>query len=320
MYRIMNAVSEEHCLRPFASCEEFRAMFASAGCDGVEVIRDGEDERKIVLPEYVIGCHLMFYSDWVDYYRGNEERLRWKFGSREVLEQYYGPGGVDGLISRFSADMDYAERMGAKYAVFHVSDVSLDECFSYRWEHTDKEVIDASCELLNTLLRGKNYSFELLLENLWWKGFSFTDPAMTEYMLSNVNYPRLGIMLDTGHLMNSNPDIRSQAEGCRYIEKMLDAHGELCKYIRGMHLHQSVSGEYLKQALKNIPPHDSDFFRYFASCYTHVLQIDTHRPFTAPEASDMVQRIAPEYLVHELSESDIQEKIRLVRAQNALIK
>ena len=34
----------------------------------------------------------------------------------------------------------------------------------------------------------------------------------------------------------------------------------------------------------------------------------------------VVERIAPEYLVHELSESDMEEKIRLVRAQNALIR
>ncbi len=35
----------------------------------------------------------------------------------------------------------------------------------------------------------------------------------TEYLLSHIHYPRVGIMVDTGHLMNTNWKIRSQWEG-----------------------------------------------------------------------------------------------------------
>ena len=34
--------------------------------------------------------------------------------------------------------------MGARYVVFHVSDVSVEEGFTYHWRHTHEEVIDAA--------------------------------------------------------------------------------------------------------------------------------------------------------------------------------
>ena len=46
-------------------------------------------------------------------------------------------------------------RLGAEYVVFHVSDVSMEECFTYRFSHTNNQVIDAALELINELLPGK---------------------------------------------------------------------------------------------------------------------------------------------------------------------
>ena len=319
MLRSINAVSETQSLAPYRDREDLRAYIASCGVDGLEVIRCGEEERQLVQPDMVVGVHLIFYSDWVDFWRGDEARLRYKFGSREVMEQMYLCAEREGFVAQFRADMDWAQRMGAKYAVFHVSDVSIDEGWTYRWEHTDKEVIDASCELLNLLTDGRDYDFELLLENLWWKGFSFTDPALTEYMLDHVHYPKKGLLLDTGHLMNTNTAIRSQAEGCDYICRCLDAHGSLCRYIRGVHLHQSVSGAYVEEAVKHPPAHDPDYFRSFAASYKHIQTIDTHKPFSDPAIRPVIERIDPAYLTHELSARDREEKRAFTLAQNALL-
>lgn len=319
MYRLMNFVSEDRSMEEYADSDELRKYYTSCGCDGLEVIRCGEDTRKIVKEDMVIGCHLMFYSDWVDFWNGNRERLLYKFGSMDVVKALYGTLSREEYAAALRADMDYAEKMGAKYAVFHVSDVSVDEGYTYRWEHTDKEVIDASCELLNTAMRGRDYSFELLLENLWWKGFSMTDPHMTDYMLEHIDYPKKGIMLDTGHLMNANLDIKTQSEGCDFIRRCIKEHGETAGLIRGLHLHQSVSGEYVKRAIKDPPAHESDYFGSFAKAYGHILKIDTHKPFASPAARALVEDIAPKYLVHELSAANSREKAELTREQNRLV-
>lgn len=123
--------------------------------------------------------------------------------------------------------------MGAKYVVFHVSDVSPEETLAYRRFHTDEAVIDASAELLNLLFHGKTYPFELLLENLWWPGLTLTSPAMTERLLAAVQYKKAGLLLDTGHLFNTNPALADEAACLAFAHAMLDAHGSLASAIRG---------------------------------------------------------------------------------------
>ena len=311
MYTLINTVSENQILSEFASPAELKAFYRACHADGVEYIRSGNDDRGIIQPGMAIGCHLLFYTDWVDFWRGNTPELMRKFGSAKVVESVYMSKNRDQFIDQFREDMDYAEKMGVKYAVFHVSDVSIEEGYTYRWLHTDKEVIDAAAELINLLTDGKNYSFELLFENLWWKGFSMADPDLTRYMLDQIHYEKKGIMLDTGHLMNTNRALRNQDEACDYIHQCLDAHGYLCRYIRGMHLHQSISGAYVEEAIKHSPPQEPDFYKSFSQAYGHILKIDTHQPFTARGVKDLIARIAPEYLVYELSAPNREKKIEL---------
>lgn len=44
----------------------------------------------------------------------------------------------------------------------------------------------------------------LLFENLWWPGLTLKNPKLVAKLLKNVKHPNLGIMLDLGHLMNTN--------------------------------------------------------------------------------------------------------------------
>jgi hypothetical protein len=316
MRTLINIVSENRSLSEFQSSEDLEAYVRACHAEGVEFIRYGLDDRKILSPRMAVGCHLLFYSDWVDFWRGDHHALLRKFGSHETVRAVYTASNRDEFIAQFKADMDYADRMGVEYVVFHVSDVSLEEGYTYQWEHTDREVIDASAELLNILTDGERYSFKLLLENLWWKGFSMTSSDLTRYMLDQIHYENKGIMLDTGHLMNTNRALTSQEEACVYIHKVLDDHGDLAALIHGVHLHASVSGAYVEASFLNIPPAEPDYFKRFAKAYGHILNIDTHQPFTAPGVGALIARISPDYLVYELSAPDSQKKIELCDLQH----
>ena len=316
MRTLINVVNEKRSLEDFSSSEEFETFYMACHADGVEYIRCGYDDRNIIKPSMAVGCHLIFYSDWVDFWTGNKAALMRKFGSGEIISSVYSAKNRDEFIAQFKEDMEFSEKIGVEYAVFHVSDVSLEEGYTYRWEHTDREVIDASIELLNILTEGEKYSFQLLLENLWWKGFSMTDPYLTEYMLDKLRYENKGIMLDTGHLMNTNLALRSQDEACDYIHRCLDRHGDLCSYIKGVHLHMSITGAYVEEAIKNPPPLDPDYYKSFSQSYEHILKIDTHQPFTAKGVGELIERISPDYLVYELAAQDRQEKIRLCDIQH----
>ena len=270
--------------------------------DGVEGIWDPEDADDSFPPEMLTGCHLIFYPDWLDFYRGNDAELVRKFGSLEALGSIYPGPKPEDLVEAYRQDLARAVRYGAKYVVFHVSDVSQEECWTYRWLHDDYAVLDASLEIINEIVRGVEPTFDFLVENQWWPGFTFTEPDKTDYLLSRIQFSRVGIMLDTGHLMNTNPGIRSQAEGAEYILRQYRAHGELARAVRGLHFHQSVSGDYVRAHVGVYPDSmPKDYLAGFAANYAHVQQIDRHEPWTAPEAGLVVHEIAPRYLTHELA-------------------
>ena len=58
------------------------------------------------------------------------------------------------------------------------------------------------------------------------------------------------------------------------------------------------------------------YLERFAASYRHILNIDTHRPWTDGAVRGLVERIAPDYLVHELCAHDRASRAAAVRRQN----
>jgi len=309
----MAAITEviDQCGGPDGLRETCRTL----GCDGYELIWGGEPIPADLPADLTYGYHLTFYPDWLDFWRGDQDMLVRKYGNRKIWEEFYGgKEGPDTLMEIYRADLERAAALKVPYVVFHVSDISIEEGYTYRWFHTNEEVIDASVSILNDLLSGRDWPFKLLVENQWWPGFTFTDPRETARLIEGIRYGNKGIMLDTGHLMNCNTALRTQKGAAKYIHKMLDRHGELSKLVRGMHLHYSLSGRYVRSHTgflpDGLPPVEESGSR-FGYSYSHILKVDRHQPWTDPAVRDVVARIDPDYLVHELS-ADTWEKRRKV--------
>ncbi len=84
-----------------------------------------------------------------------------------------------------------------------------------------------------------------------------------------------------------------------------------------MHLHQSLSGAYTRAHTGALPePWPEDYLEQYALAYDQVLQIDTHRPWTSPAVRSLVERVEPEWLVHEFSAGTRGERDRAVALQN----
>ena len=288
--------------------------------DGVEGIWGGTDVPADFSKDLLTGYHLTFFPDWLDFYRDDKGALEEKFGSPDAAYRFYGGRGPETLLALYREDLARARGLGARYVVFHVSDVSIEECYTYRWLHTDEEVIDASVEIINLLLKDMPPDFDFLVENQWWPGLTFTEPEKTARLLDGISYARKGILLDTGHLMNTNPRIASQAEGIAYIREMLRRHGDMGRMIRGVHLHQSVSGRYVRGHTGTLPPLPEDYVQRFTASYLHILQIDRHRPWTNPAVSALLEEIDPLYVTHELSARTRQERFRAVRRQTKTLE
>lgn len=303
-------------IAPYGSWNDLSEKLRSLGLDGIEGIVDPSDLDTSFPPSMLTGYHMIFYPDWLDFYRHNESELIRKFGSMETVGQIFQGTGPEDLMKLFRDDLSLALSMHTPYVVFHVSDVSLEEGFTYSWLHTDREVLDGAIEFINELLRGVEPTFDFLVENQWWPGFTFTDPYKTDYLLSGIRYPRTGIMLDTGHLMNTNQKIRTQADGIEYILDMIRLHGDLKNRILGMHFHQSLSGRYVRKTTGKLPESfSSDYLDAYSRYYSHIQRIDRHRPWTDPGCVRILDEVNPLYLTHELSSGPGRSQLAAVRRQ-----
>ena len=318
MKRLMSLPMSGRTLADYGGPAGLEAACRALGCDGMEVVWAGEDLPRDVPQALHTGYHLTFFPDWLDFWRGDRRALTEKFGSEAVWRAFYGgPEGPETLLKWYRADLDRAAAWGAEYVVFHVSDVSVREGYTYRWLHTSREVIDAALEAIGALLAGRAGGPAFLVENQWWPGFTFTDPDLTARLLEGIRYPNKGILLDTGHLMNADLDLETQEEGAAFLHRMLDRHGDLCRAVRGMHLHQSLSGAFVKAHTGALPePWPEDYLEQYALAYDQVLQIDAHLPWTSPAIRSVVERVGPEWLVHELAAEGRGERDRAVRLQS----
>ena len=321
MIQSTNFPLSTYSLQPYGSWEAMSEKVRALGLDGLEVIADLDNLADDIPHSLVTGYHMLFYPDWVDFFRQNKPALIRKFGNLEFAQSFYRCKTPEDLVQVFRNDLALGIRLGAPYMVYHISDSSLEESYTYQWEHTDYEVMDAALEVINEILRGVEPTFDFLVENEWWPGFTFTDSKKTEYLLSRIEYPRVGIMLDTGHLMNTNWKLETQWEGIQYILKMIEEHGELSKHIYGLHFHQSMSGKYCRETVGKVPEDfPLEYLQEYNRNYSHILQIDRHRPWTEEECVRIISRIQPKYLTHEISGAVYRGKTSAIMNQMRVIR
>ncbi len=270
----------------FTSAEDLHRFYTEHGCDGLELMPlpystvEAPDvylppkKCPLIVPGMVTGIHCCCIGDWV-----NQDRKD--------------------LIRHYRKDLDYAMRVGAEYVVFHVVQVDDEEGFTYERKHTDREVVDVAAAFINELLDGQEYSFWFLMENLWWPGLTFLEPEDTRALISQVHYGKKGFMLDTGHYLHTDLELRTQEEAVEALHRMLDRQKDMIPYIKGLHLQQSLTGDYVKEWLQT--PHElpEDPTERFCKVYEHIFRIDKHEPFTAAGVKGLVERIAPMYVTYE---------------------
>lgn len=318
MKTLFNITTSEDDLQRYQDREDLQKM--TADFDGVELMYFGEDRKQIIPREQVVGLHMHFFPYWLDFWNGNEPFLLKEFGKREVWERYYGGKDRNAILDRYRKDLETAKRYGVEYVVFHVSEATIEESFTWNYHHTDEEVVDAAAELLNELFSKEEQSMTLLLENLWQPGLNMTRPEITRRLFDRISFENKGIMLDTGHFLHTNPKLRTQEEGVAYLHQMLDAHGDLCRLIRGVHLHQSLTGEYCEEMMKNPPKMKTDYEERYTQMFFHAYATDRHEPFVCPGVKELVQRIAPEYLTLEFITTDRRQHREFLQRQLEALK
>lgn len=353
MKKLLHMLKNPMRLEQYSS-SELDTLIDKYSLDGFEIITCGEDDSNIMKKEDVVGYHMSFYSYWIDMWEFNPSRLLKEFGNPKTAVEFYGIDYVEfskifsesnwsnlenikkaeiyirhHIIQNYKKNLAEAKTLGSEYIVFHVSNVSIMETFSYQRENTNERIIRACADIINQFMEGEK-DMMLLMENLWWDGLDFLNPKDTLLLYDLVKYPNKGFMLDTGHLLNTNIELRTPEEAINYINDIIDAHRphmDIISAIKGIHLHQSLTGEYVQGSFDKIPTDcyhyeegidGIDFYSKFSKIYAHVLQVDTHMPMYFDGTLELIQKLNPEYLVLELTKQTKEELIPLLDKQNSI--
>ena len=134
---LFNITTSEDDLDRFESSKDLENMLVPH-FDGVELMYYREDKKEIIPKEKVVGYHMHFFPFWMDFWKGNEERLFKEFDTTENWERYYGGSTKDAVVRRYKEDLKYAHLYGAEYVVFHVSEASIEESFTWNYHYSGK--------------------------------------------------------------------------------------------------------------------------------------------------------------------------------------
>ncbi|MDR1247902.1 MAG: TIM barrel protein [Treponema sp.] len=315
---IVNMTTSMHDLERYRDNQDLKQFYRGHGLDGIELYEAGVDEAGVFAADDTVGVHLRYFHDWVGLWRGDTKAVLEEYGARETVERIFGGFSRDAMLETMRKNLKFSRRYSPEYAVFHVSNVTLDQCVTRKAPYSDEEVIEAAIEVLNALFRGSNDDCILLLENLWWTGLKMDKPELTRRLLDGIEYRRKGIMLDLGHLLHTNTALRSLDEGIDYIHRVLDRHDDL-GFVKGVHLHQTLSGEYAESIMRNPLKLEGSYFDKVMALQEHVYRIDNHKPFLSKRIGTVLERLNPDYLVLEFISSSREELSRFITDQKELL-
>ena len=317
-------------LDQFKDSADLEQYYGQGGLNGLEVILAGESDQGKIRPDMVNGVHLFFHIFWMDFWTRDFDRLDEEFDSRQQWIDFYGGFDKDAYLQSFRNDLAYAEEIGAKYVVFHVSEVTLRESFFYHYKYKNVEVIDAAIEVINILLSEREYHFDFLVENLWWSGLTMKYPGLTRRLIERIEYERKGLMLDVGHYMNTNCKLRTAEDAVRYVHEMLDRHEKIgfpiTDWIKGIHLQMSLGGEYKIKQRREWKNHKNrlkfdeiPFYDLYALAYQHAENLDLHQPFLGEGVKELIERMDPKYITFEFKQKSKEEYARFIKDQGKLL-
>ena len=309
MYKLLN-------MADFYSNEELEKdmqyFSEKYGFDGFELIKffDGDNSS---LKKYIKGYHMRFFPSWMELYLEDFNSLYDELKDEKYFKSLCGGHSKKELIEYYKRELKIAKELEVEYVVFHACNVKVTEAMTYDFKYSDKEVLDAVISIINEIFEDGEYDFKLLFENLWWSGLRLTNKEEIEYLLNGVKYKNVGFILDTGHMINNNRDIKNSKEGIKYIKKNIENIGEYKNLIYGMHLNYSLSGEYVNKSIKENKEKNLSIEEIMKNVYQHVGAIDYHDPFEDKEIIEVINSLPIKYLVFELignTREELENKIQ----------
>lgn len=257
------------------------------------------------------GVHLLYWPTFMDFWLGKTQRMRSSFRNSAEQSKYYNDTlDKDEWVEVIRKNIRVALSQNPQYLVWHVSDANHEEIFSWQFHYTDLQVCAASAEIFNLVADEIPETVLVLFENLWWPGLRLTDVQTVKFFFEHIRHKNSGIMLDTGHLMCTNLNLKSEDEAVDYICNVVDKLGNYAKLIKGVHLNCSLCGKYLRNTGYKLISNPT-----LAQVYAHISRIDESRPFLTKAAKKILDKINPLYVNHEFIYADLDDLAKKIKQQ-----
>lgn len=279
------------------------------GCAGIELLSAGldRDQAKDEIPNDLIkGMHLSYYLNWLLSTSTEDNKL-----------------DLDEIIADYKEELRLASELNVDYVVFHASSVKPEDVFTEDFTYSNLTILSEIAEVANKVMADMDVEFKLLFENLWWSGLTFLDKKEALEFIYQVDYENVGFLVDTGHLMNTNPKLSTEAEGLDYLEKVLMEFQDMADLFYGVHLHKSLSGSYRQQnraRLYNEFKSSPDYEEKVKVVREFISNVDQHLPFRDESPIEVLDLIDPDYVTHEFTCYEKEEFIEFLQMQSELLK
>ena len=286
--------------------------------DGLEILT-GYDPIPKPMAECMIGVHLPYATDWYGPFTGKrqvpeskqQEFARWNSYGKDRKE----------IVENIRIMMKCAGDLNPAYGVFHAASGNYDEITGVEFTDDPDSVVRAMCEMLNeacSVFPGGKPPLRLVFENTWCPGLMMQDNRGLDILENKLEFDNWGICLDTGHLLVSMGSVHSEAEALEMLNACVDRYSSDMKdRITNMHLHVNTTADYMRSFRKPDTTGMSAEERILFA-HHHIGTMDAHQPFTDPGVKDLVDRLAPDYLIHEMGSITSEGQMRQHRIQRSL--
>lgn len=288
------------------------------GIDYFELIKYSDIDNSS-LKKKIKGYHLRFFPTWLDLYFYSKEELLLRLGEEKNIRSLCGGMTKDEMLEYYKKELERAKELEVEYVVLHACNIDIFEGMTYNFRFSDMEILEKVVEFVNEIFDNEKYNFTLLLENLWWPGLKLTSYLEADYLIKNIKYKNTGFMLDTGHMLNTNLELKNSDEGVDYILENLENLKEYKNYIYGVHLNLSLSGEYVKRSIELNKERRLNLKEVLNEIYFHVEKIDYHFSFDNMRIKEVLKELPLKYLVYEFIARDEISVERAVEKQEKIL-
>ena len=288
------------------------------GIDYFELIKYSDIDNSS-LKKKIKGYHLRFFPTWLDLYFYSKEELLLRLGEEKNIRSLCGGITKDEMLEYYKKELERAKELEVEYVVLHACNIDIFEGMTYNFRFSDMEILEKVVEFVNEIFDNDKYNFILLLENLWWPGLKLTFYLEVDYLIKNIKYKNIGFMLDTGHMLNTNLELKNSDEGVDYILENLENLKEYKNYIYGVHLNLSLSGEYVKRSIELNRERKVNLKEVLNEIYFHIEKIDYHFPFDNMRIKEVLKELPLKYLVYEFIARDEISVERAIEKQEKIL-